>query len=28
MIHNHISHSASHPGWAQLLWELSKVNSK
>ena len=22
MIHNHISHSASHPGWSQLDWEF------
>ena len=28
MIHNHISHSASHPGWSQLYWEFIQVNSK
>jgi len=28
MIHNHISHSAFHPGWSQLDWEFIQINSK
>jgi len=28
MIHNHISHSASHPGLTQLVWEFIQVSSK